>query len=158
MILPPFFEDGDYPQPEEIQLLESITYEWCPRVEMGWSENCQCMLCEVLRTARVTPVRIRYDGFVHDNTDVEHARRCALCSYFELAFHLFHERPCYCDDCEEAYNNVYRFLDDDDVAIVTTEVEVVFSDTNNEVAPNPAVTATSNRQDIRGVVADSNQL
>jgi hypothetical protein len=42
------------------------------------------------------------------------------------------------------------------VAIVTTGVEAVFSDTNNQLAPNQAVTTTSNRvvfrQNIRGAV------
>ena len=47
----PFFEDAENPQPEELELLQMFTYEWCPPLHRRTSER---LLVSALSSAQNT--------------------------------------------------------------------------------------------------------
>ena len=89
---------------------DKVIYEWCPRCVGGRPDGCKCPLCEVLRTG-VWPEVVLYNGVSHEMS-VRSVDNCILCKYFAEAFHFFVDFHCACDDCEQMYNNSYKFCEE----------------------------------------------
>ena len=90
--------------------VDNVIYEWCPRCVGGRPDGCKCPLCEVLRTG-IWPEVVLYNGVSHEMS-VRSVDNCILCKNFAEAFHFFVDFHCACDDCEQMYNNSYKFCEE----------------------------------------------